>query len=205
MTTGATDHIADATAPGWLRAGLAVLVVPVLVAACAAPQTEAANAPRQVVAPEIYELANMRPSNIVPKSSPDTLVATFKKYCLNGAHDAAKVAASLRSADFVAVPQTGANGITAFVVDDSRPMVMVSDDGRTCAVAAESRTGQTARIRGMIAQQFPAATALDPASISPNTELAMQAPGADGGVIFLQRLAPTISNSRLILGIWRAI
>lgn len=199
MTTSTTDRSADKTAPRWLAA----LAVPVLVAACAAPQTEAATAPGQVAAPEIYELANMRPGNVVPKSSPSALMSAFTKYCLDGSRDPARVGASLRSADYVAVPQTAPNGITAFVVDDSRPMVMVSQDGRTCAVGAASRTGQTARIRSMIAERFPAATALDPASVSPNTELAMLAPGA--GVIFVQRLVTTISNTRLVLGIWRAI
>ncbi|MDP4033006.1 MAG: hypothetical protein Q8P60_09200 [Pseudorhodobacter sp.] len=205
MTTGATDHITNAAALGELRTRLALLAVPVLVAACAAPQTEAATAQRQVVAPEVYELANMRPGNVVPKSSPTALVGAFTKYCLNGSHDPANVATRLRSVDYVVVPQVGATGISAYVVDDRRPMVMVSNDGRTCAVGAKSRTGQTARIQNMIAQRFPAATAIDPAHVSPNTELALQAPGADGGVIFLQRLAPTISHSRLILGIWRAI
>ncbi|OIQ05458.1 MAG: hypothetical protein AUK60_10135 [Rhodobacteraceae bacterium CG2_30_10_405] len=198
MARRATDRIAATTACGGLRTRLAMLGLPVLLAACTA-----APAATQAVAPEVYELANMRPGNVVPKSSPAALVSAFGKYCLDGPPDPAGVAARLRAADYVAVPQTTPNGITAFVVDDSRPMVMVSDDGRTCAVGAASRTGQSARIRGLIAKRFPGATPLDPASVSPNTELAVQAPGAQGGVIFLQRLAPAISHSRLILGIWR--
>lgn len=192
------DHTAAA---GRRVAGLAGLL---LLAGCA---PEAVTAPRSGpdVPPELFELANMRHANVVPKSSPAALVAAFEKFCLDGARNPAQAAARLRAADYVAVPQAAPNGLTAFVVDDSRPMVLVSDDGRTCAVGAAARTGQTARIRAMIAQRFPAATPLPPASVSPNTELAMQAPGADGGVIFLQRLAPTISHSRLILGIWRAI
>jgi hypothetical protein len=181
------------------RTGKALLAVPALVAACASPGAPPARTP--VATPEVFELANMRPSNVVPKSSPKALVSAFQKYCLNGPHDPARVAASLRAADFVAVPNASSNGVSAFVVDDSRPMVMISQNGRTCAVAAAARTGQTARIRSMIAGQFPQARPVDPATVSPNTELAVNAPGT--GVIFVQRLASEISNSRLILGVLR--
>ena len=198
-----TDRTVEAAAHGCLRAGMAILVFPALVAACAAPATEADTVPKQTVAPEVYEFANMRRSNIVPKSSPTALVAAFEKFCLNGSHAPARVAANLRSADYVAVPKQEPDGVTAFVVDDTRPMVMVSDNGRTCAVGATSRSGQTARIRDMIARRYPGAATLDPAEVGPNTELAVRAAGTEGGVIFLQRLAPTISQSRLILGIWR--
>ncbi len=183
------------------------------VAACApfgAEPVQTAPAP-DVVAPEVYELANIRPDNVVPKSSPSALVNTFEDFCLDGSHDPAQVAARLRRAGFVAVPKAlpGApqaaqpTTITADVVDDRRPMVMISEDGRTCAVIALSRTGQTARIQEMIAQRFPSAQALDPAAISQGTELAVRVTGAGAGVLFVQRLAPTIPHSRLILGIVR--
>ncbi len=181
--------------------GTTLLARPMLAAACAQPADD--PAPAAAVTPEAYELANIRATNIIPKSSPATLVATFEKYCLDAPHNSARIASALRAADFVAVPTSNAASITAFVVDDSRPMVMVSDDGRTCAVAAKSRTGQTARIQRMIATRFPQARPLDPGTVAANTELAVRLAGAQAGVVFLQRLAPTISNSRLILGIMR--
>ncbi len=195
-----------ATAFGRLRARHAAWAVPALVAACfAPPQTGAVRAARAPVTSELYELANIRHSNVVPKSSPSALVAAFRKFCLDGPRDPAALAAKLRAADYVAVPEDRATGVTAFVVDDQRPMVLVADDGRSCAVGAVARTGQTARIRAMIAQDFPAATPLDPTRVSPNTELAVATGTAAGrgagAVIFLQRLAPTLSYSRLILGI----
>ncbi|MGQ0610599.1 MAG: hypothetical protein ACT4N9_05790 [Paracoccaceae bacterium] len=177
-------------------------------AACTSPGTP--PQPGQI-APELYELANIRPSNIVPKSSPSTLVKTFEAYCLDGAHDPARVGARLRSAGFVEVPTdilgqptvTQPTNVTAYAVDDTRPLVMLSSDGRTCAVAAESRTGQTARIREMIAQRFPSARPLDPSTLDPGIEIATAVTGAANGVVFVKRLAPSISNSRLILGIVR--
>lgn len=181
---------------------LAWLAVPAVAAACNVPGAD----PDPIgvpVTPDVYELANIRHSNIVPKSSPATLVATFETYCLDGPSDVQRVAAKLRAADFVAVPKDQPSAITAFVVDDSRPLVMLSDDGRTCAVVAKSRTGQTTRIQRMIASRFPGAKALDPAAVSDQIELAVQITGARAGVIFVKRLAPSISNSRLILGILR--
>lgn len=163
------------------------------------------------VAPEIYELANIRPSNVVPKASPSNLVNTFETFCLDGSHDPARIAERLRSASFVPLPKevpgwpslAQQTNVTAFAVDDNRPLVMLSDDGQTCAVGAESRTGQTARIQEMIAQRFPSAQALDPQTVSSGTETAFLVQGSASGVIFVQRIAPSISNSRLILGIIR--
>jgi|GEM_PF-987652 len=182
--------------------GATLLSVPALVAACAVPAA-APDPAVPVVTAEVYELANIRAGNVVPKSSPATLVATFEKYCLEGSHAPARISRALRAADYVAVPKGKPGPITAFVVDDSRPMVMLADDGRSCAVAAASRTGQSARIQSMIASRFPQAQALDPPEVGANTELAVHVTGANAGVIFVQRLAPTVSHSRLILGIVR--
>lgn len=186
----------------------AMLFAASFAAACAQP---AAPPQPGAVAPELFELANIRPSNVVPKSSPSTLVKTFESFCLDGSHDPARVAARLRSASFVEVPKelpgwpslAQQTNVTAFVVDDTRPMVMISADGRTCAVAAESRTGQTARIQEMISERFPSAQPLESQTLSPGMEIAVSVTGAAAGVIFVKRLAPSISNSRLILGIVR--
>ncbi|MFN3293860.1 MAG: hypothetical protein ACK414_10450, partial [Gemmobacter sp.] len=73
----------------------------------------------------------------------------------------------------------------AFVVDDSRPAVLLGVDGRSCAVAARARTGQAQRIAAMVARRFPGAQAVDPARIGPRTESAW---ATGDGMIVLNRV-----------------
>jgi hypothetical protein len=174
---------------------LAVLAAVLLLAACAGGAK---------AAPEIHELANIDDWNLVPKSSPARFVAGFERFCLDTPPLPATVAAALRGADYVPVPERRADGVTTFVVDDSRPMVMLLANGRGCAVAAESRSGQTERLRAMVGRRFPEATSIDPALVGRNTETAWLAPGPNGGIVFVQRLGTPSTPSRLILGIWRA-
>ncbi|MFN3644479.1 MAG: hypothetical protein ACK4TB_16335 [Gemmobacter sp.] len=143
----------------------------------------------------------MTPANVIPKSSPAQLVATFERYCL----DTAAPAAALKRADYVAVPRRAGSTIASFVVDDRRPAVMLSDDGRACAVAVASRSGQTERLRAMVARRFPGARPVDPARIGQQTEQAWAIPGAAGGIVFVQRLTAPAQPSQLILGIQRNI
>lgn len=152
--------------------------------------------------PETLELANMNPANVIPKSSPAQLVAGFERYCLDTAP--AAVPAALRGSDYVEVPRRAGGRVRSFVVDDRRPAVMLSDDGRACAVAAASRTGQTERLRAMVARRFPGAVPVDPARIGSRTEQAWAVPGAAGGIVFVQRLTAPAQPSRLILGFQRA-
>lgn len=151
---------------------------------------------------ELYEFANIRESNIIPKSSPAALVKAFEKFCLDAGRDAKGVARQLRAADYVAAPNYATNGQAAFVVDDTRPMVVISDDGRFCAVVAKSRTGQTARIRSMIDQRFAGARSIAPATLK--TEILVQTSGRNAGLVTLRRLAPNLAGSRLVLAIQRA-
>lgn len=44
---------------------------------------------------------------------------------------------------------------------------------------------------------------LEPAQVGANTEYAIRATGPDGPTVFLQRIAPFVTQSRLILGVWR--
>ena len=173
-----------------------------LLAGCGVSDAAQRTTGRIPVTPEVLEIANMRLSNVVPKSSPAALVQNFERFCLGGSTPAS-IRAALRASDYVEAPSLQPNGVTAFVVDDRRPMVMLDDAGLLCAVGAQSRTGQTARIHRMINSRFPNADVLDPASISTNTEYAVRVGGAGGDIIFLQRIAPLVTQSKLILGIRR--
>lgn len=129
-----------------------------------------------------YERANIRPSNVIPKSSPAQFVATFRKHCLAhfGRPDA--IAASLIAADYVERPRHPKGG-RSFVVDDKRPLVAMS--GTICGVYAQSRTGQTSKVAALIAAEFPDAIPADPALLSRDTEQLWQLPG--GRAILTQR------------------
>ncbi|MCC6304991.1 MAG: hypothetical protein IT545_07320 [Rhodobacteraceae bacterium] len=187
MTAGARDRPA--------REGAQVLPVLALAAALAGCGFGDAT-------PEMLEFENMDPENLVPKSSPAQFVAAFERYCLDQP-SAAATAASLRATDYVEVPRRGGSGLRSFVVDDRRPAVILADDGRACGMAAESRTGQTARLRAMVARRFPAARALDPARIGANTEAAWAVADGKGAIVFVQRLTAPGQPGRLILGILR--
>lgn len=168
---------------------LPCLVLPLaLLAACVSP------VPGPGAGPDAFELANLRPSNAIPKTSPARLVASFAATCLDGPTDPDRAAAALRAQDYV---ETRVRGQTrSFVVDDSRPAVLLGRDGRSCAVAARARTGQTERIRAMIARRYPAAQALDPARIGPRTESAWS---TGDGLIVLNRVILPGRPSELLL------
>lgn len=183
------------------RSDSAIWALTVVVAAGCVPASRTEVTARAPTA-ELYEFANMRESNLVPKSSSAALVKAFEKFCFDSGRDAKAVAKKLRAADFVAAPNTSANGQTAFVVGDTRPMVVISDDGRFCAVVAQSRTGQTARIRSMIDRRFPGTRHVR--SDTPKTEILVQTSGRNGGLVTLRRLAPTIAGSRVVLAMQRA-
>jgi hypothetical protein len=143
---------------------------------------------------EGYELANMRPSNIVPKSSPARLVAIFEDICLDGPTDANATAGRLRTMDYVEVPSRQPRAIRSFVVDDSRPAIMLGSDGRSCAVAARSRTGQTERLRSLIARRYPGATALGGAGIEQGWSL-----GGGNSAVLVRRVVRPGYPSELIV------
>ena len=139
--------------------------------------------------PDAYELANIRPWNIVPLSSPARLVGTFEKVCLDGPTDPDRAAAALRAMDYVEVP--GPGPIRSFAVDDNRPAVMIS--ATACAVGARSRTGQTERIRAMVATRYPQAEGF----IARGIEQGWRLPSGDA--IALRRLPRPGGPNEMIL------
>jgi hypothetical protein len=159
------------------------------------------NPAAPAVSPELYEFANMRQSNIIPKSSPSAFVRAFDSFCLQGGKTAAAVAQKLRAKDYVAAPRLPGSQQTAFVVDDSRPMVVVADNGKFCAVAARSRTGQTAKVRAFVARRFGSAPAVEHAL--PGVEMLRRSGGANAGLIVLKRRIVGVSGSQLVLAIQR--
>lgn len=148
--------------------------------------------------PEALELANIRPWNIVPNSSPARLAGSFARYCLDAPADAGKAAAMLRAADHVEVPARTPRAIRSFLVDDNRPAVLLAADGSACAVAAQARTGQTARITALIRQRFPGAVPLTAAQLGPEAESGW-ALGRGEGVVVLRRVLKPGRPSELIV------
>ncbi len=137
-----------------------------------------------------YELRNMKPSNIVPKSSPKALVASFERFCLDQG-SRAETRAALRASDYVPVPDPVA-GMQVWLVDDLRPAVLLNDSD--CVVMAQSRTGQTERVKTLVADRFPQAR---PVSGSSFENLWSQ----DQSLIFTRRVTPNAAPSQFMLGI----
>jgi len=148
--------------------------------------------------PEGFELANIDDANILPKSSPAQFVGAFARFCLDTA-DADRPGA-LRGADYVAFGRArSASRVRTFVVDDRRPAVMLGGGG-DCAVAAEARTGQSARAARLIAERFPAARPIEPGGLGPNAETAwLSRPG--GPVIQTLRQIRPGQPSRYMLAL----
>ena len=174
---------------GLIRPVLRLLLPLALMAGCVSP------VPGPGAGADAFELANLRPAHAIPRTAPTRLIATFETTCLDGPQDPDRAAAALRAQDYV---ETRSRGQTrGFVVDDSRPAVLLGRDGRSCAVAAKARTGQSERIRAMVARRFPGASALDPARAGPRSERAWGLPG--GGMIVLNRMILPGRPSELLL------
>lgn len=120
------------------------------------------------ISSDVYELANIHPAHVVPKSSPAQFVAGFRRHCV--ATKEAQRDAGLRAADYVPLPRRGR--VQSWAVDTRAPLVMTQPGA--CAVAAQSRTGQTSRVAAMIASDYPGAR---PVAV-PGAEAAWAVPGA---------------------------
>lgn len=138
----------------------------------------------QNVSPDTAELRNMWRANLVPKTSPAVMVRAFDRFCVEGPQDAAGSEASLRAAGYVPLPETTPN-IKAYVIDDRRPAVAVSD--KMCLVQAESRTGQTTRFQNYVTATYPDARAIDPAPLGKDIEQAWSVPSDPPAIIATER------------------
>lgn len=142
------------------------------------------------LSPDEYELRNMKPANIVPKSSPKALVAAFERFCLD-AGSRAETRAALRAGDYVPVPDK-VGAMQVWLVDDQRPAVLLNDTD--CVVMAQSRTGQTERVKRMVASRFPQAM--------PVTGSRFENLWSEGrSLIFTRRVTPDAAPSQFMLGI----
>lgn len=152
----------------------AVLALVIAVAGCAS--NDASFGERQ-------ELVNMPAKQMVPATKPALLFATFRKHCVEQPSDNAARIAALRVADYV--PTGGWNGgLRRFVVADMRPMVVLSKTGRTCAVQAAARTGQTNAIAREVTATWPEARPLAP---SGNYEAAWETAPGQAEIVALLR------------------
>lgn len=130
---------------------------------------------------EEVELSNIRPGNIIPRSSPKQLVDTFKRVCMAPSLAAAQEA--LRGLDYAKARSRGA--AETYFVDNNRPAVALqpSAGGFDCLVQAQARTGQASAVEDFMAKTFPQAT---PRS-QDGFERFWITPYANGGNIFTQR------------------
>ncbi|MBC7156659.1 MAG: hypothetical protein H5U20_03985 [Rhodobacteraceae bacterium] len=149
--------------------------------------------------PEARELYNLRPWNAVPASAPARLVGVFEQVCLDGPRAPDAAARALRAMDYVEAPAVGDDAMRSFVVDDNRPLVMLAPDGRGCAVAAEARTGQSARLAALVARRFPDARPVDPATIAPAAALAWDTGTAQGLIVLQAATTPPGHRARVIV------
>ncbi len=144
------------------------------------------------------EFASMAETNIVPKSSPSNIIATFKNICLAGS--LAEKQTRLRKAEYIEKRDLG-RGVSTYVVDNSNPAVMLFGNS-ACGVAAEARTGQSNRYTDYVAETFPMARAFNPKTIGPRAESAWITPKGD--VIWLERHGPKVAPPRVIFAIRQA-
>ncbi|MEP2641861.1 hypothetical protein [Roseobacter sp.] len=108
----------------------------------------------------------------------------FDTFCTNGPRTAAGVETSLRAAGYVPLPKRTA-GVKAFVVDTKKPAVAVSDS--MCLVQADARTGQTTRFQTYVAETYPNARTLDPATLGDDIEQAWSIPSDPPAIIATER------------------
>ena len=143
------------------------------------------------------EFANIAPWNIIPKSSPSKISEAFVEICL--ARTLNEKQQALRRADYIATRDTG-RGVSTYVADTRRPAIMLH--GETgCAVAAQAQAGQTNRFIDLVADTFPKARRVAPASIGPRVEHAWIT--NEGDVIWLERHGPKVAPPRVIFAINR--
>lgn len=137
--------------------------------------------------PAEHELANAAFRNVVPKSSPAALVATFRRFCGED-RPVVETAAMLRAGDYVET-ESGRDAMRRFVVDDRRPAVLLEERAahRSCGVGAASRTGQAERVARFVPTEFPDAVPADPATFGEGIERAWVRP--DGSTVTLHRIA----------------
>lgn len=127
-------------------AGLAVAAL----AGC----TDPASDPQRFA--DQQELANIRVAHIVPRTAPAALVRALRQSCIDAPADLAARRAGLRAAGYIPGAPHRA-GLEPWVSDDRRPMVLLSGDGRICAVRAMARAGQEQAIRSAVAGWYPGA------------------------------------------------
>ena len=134
---------------------------------------------------DTLELATMRDSNIIPKSSPGQLRRVFDRFCVKGTGNPDALDTQLRAASYVPMRRgqtAAARTSRLYVVDDRRPAVIVSD--RICGVRAISRTGQTEEINSYITNAFPKARPMATDRLNRDVEQAWQ---IDDGIIATTR------------------
>ena len=175
------------------------------VAALCAGALLASCTPEGGFQPEQIELANIDQRNIIPKSSPRQFVGTFERFCLDMISRPDQIAGALRVADYVPANRPRPGRPPTYAVDDRRPLVIVdAGSPASCAVAAESRTGQTQEARAMVARRFPNARQLDPSLFRrQGAEEIWRVSSEPETLVFTLRQSVLSPPSRYLLGVIR--
>ncbi|MCL3881220.1 hypothetical protein [Marivita sp. GX14005] len=149
--------------------------------------------------PDAVELSNIRPWNVIPRSSPTAFVKTFDRLCVKPLVAKQPFETTLRNASYVPTGKRDRRGFRTFVVDDRRPAVLVQERraSRGCGVIAVARTGQTQRVRNAIPQLFPNARPANPSLVAGAEQVWVET--SPTRVIFTSRDAsiPSGANYRL--------
>jgi hypothetical protein len=152
--------------------------------------------------PAEVELANIRPSNIIPKTKPSQLISTFERVCMAKTIEAAR--AELRDLDYVkARPSRGNAAVESYYSDNRRPAVGMQPaaGGFDCVMTVEARTGQTNAVDDYVAGTFP----VRQAQSRDGFERFWLAPGANGGILFTQRKGRPLRPERFTFGVMRPV
>lgn len=132
------------------------------------------------------ELGNIAPWNVVPKSSPAQLVQTFDRFCMRADTSPQAFEALARDASYVPANAYRVGAARVYLVDDRRPAIAVTDT--MCLVRAAPRTGQADSVQDYVAETYPDATPLAPASFGAGIERAWQLRIPGDAVIATRRL-----------------
>ena len=152
--------------------------------------------------PEQIEMANMKPSTVIPKVSPKKLIASFKNYCVDRIDQVSSIPAHLRTIDYIEAEPWSFDGIRTFVVDDSKPMIRVKTGAiPQCVALAEARSGQTASVDRFIQKQYPDAIPVSAEELGTPVEKVWKISETPEALIYTHRYNQPFPKSQFALGI----
>ncbi len=124
---------------------------------------------------DTLEQATIWPGNVIPKSTPRELIATFDRFCVNGPGGVEAKETALRDAGYVPTSTTAGEARQVFVIDNRAPAIAISPN--MCIARSTARTGQTNAVNRYVSDTFPAAQQTDTSQLPVDVEQAWAIPG----------------------------